>query len=905
MKHVGIALPLVALLLTCGRQSTEESGKTVLSPAILWKAGSRAVYPDEVDSVRITVASAELTTDLVMTFPFDAGEGVFEALPSGVTVTATVEGIDSSGVAVYRGSIGPVRISGDVYEMVIEAHQVTPIAPSHLTAYKLRHDRVHVQWRSNSTNEDKFVILRSDSLDTGYAVVKALLDTVYTDTGLWPAATYRYRVFAQNAAGTSDTTHVVNATTDSIDTVGPVITVLSHTNPDTVSAPVVQLTGRVRDDNGISALLVESRDVDVDDRGEWEVRIEVDSLVELEAVDAGSLRNRRVDTLVLVYDPAFIDTANKAPQFAISSEDLAATIKVGSVYSSVLSATDTDSGDTLEFSVVGGPTVRDDTVAWTPERADTGNNAVTAYVRDQDGARDSLSWILSVVDTAQGTPNTAPRFSTRAVDMLDTAYAGALYRDTVVATDIEDTGLTYGKVSGPATLTVDAAEGTIVWSPSDTGVVSVTVKAVDDSGAAATLTWAITVVDSATPVPNSLPEFTTNPDSLLDSATVGEEYAITVSATDAEDDALSYSVVTGPEGLVVGSVSGEVRWTPVDTGVSIATVGATDDSGGTVELTWAVTVCDTNHPPAFLSTGSDMNAHATVGSEYRDTVHATDADGDQLSFGIVESPAGMRLNDSAIAWTPTHSGVGSDSVSVRVSDGNGGADTLGWVVVAAVSESALVAWYAFDGTATDSGPHGNHGMAQNGTGLSADRHGVVGRSFHFDGVDDRVYVGDPPNGSLDMNLGQGFTICAWVKLDTLKDYAQMVLRKKQKVGGTNDEGYALDVNRATDGAQVVFKVEGTDTKHSVIIGSTSLIPDSWYFATAIRDAGSQELRLYLNGVQDAEPVADSLSATMETDADLYIGYNEPYDKGLAGSLDEVRIYKRVLSEEEIRSLYEE
>jgi hypothetical protein len=300
-----------------------------------------------------------------------------------------------------------------------------------------------------------------------------------------------------------------------------------------------------------------------------------------------------------------------------------------------------------------------------------------------------------------------------------------------------------------------------------------------------------------------------------------------------------------------------------------------------------------------------MASQANIGREYRDTVHATDADGDQLSYGILESPAGMSLEDSIIVWTPMRSGLGSGSVSIRVSDDNGGADTLAWEVRAAVSESALVAWYAFDGTATDSGPHGNHGIAQNGTGLAVDRHGAAGGSFHFDGVDDRVYVGDPPNGSLDMGLDQGFTLCAWVRLDRLKDYSQMIMRKKMKVGGTNDEGYAFDVNPAVDGSQLVLKVEGTDTKHGVIIGNTSLVADSWYFATAIRDAESQELRLYLNGEQDAEPVADSLSATMETDVDLYIGYNEPYDRGLAGSVDDVRIYKRVLSDEEIRSLYQE
>ena len=49
----------------------------------------------------------------------------------------------------------------------------------------------------------------------------------------------------------------------------------------------------------------------------------------------------------------------------------------------------------------------------------------------------------------------------------------------------------------------------------------------------------------------------------------------------------------------------------------------------------------------------------------------------------------------------------------------------------------LVAWYPFDGNASDMSGNGNHG-AVNGATLGTDRHGVAGKAYSFDGVDDYI-----------------------------------------------------------------------------------------------------------------------------------------------------------------------
>ena len=56
-------------------------------------------------------------------------------------------------------------------------------------------------------------------------------------------------------------------------------------------------------------------------------------------------------------------------------------------------------------------------------------------------------------------------------------------------------------------------------------------------------------------------------------------------------------------------------------------------------------------------------------------------------------------------------------------------------------QSGLVAWYPFDGNASDMSGNGNHGTV-NGATLGTDRHGQANRAYSFDGVDDYIEVFD-------------------------------------------------------------------------------------------------------------------------------------------------------------------
>jgi len=476
---------------------------TTVAPKVLWKKGAVAASPDEVDSVRVTITSDELSTNLVTTFAFANGGGTIPGLETGITITIQIEGIDSLGNVAYTGTVGPVVLSGTVQDITIDADQVTPIAPTNLVAQPTAHDKVLLVWQDNSSNEDKFIIQRKLLGDASFIVIDSTLTTTYLNQSLAENTQYYYRICAKNSAGTSITTSYSTATTYVLDNTGPEIVIRSHSEVDTVNERTITIHGTATDTNNIFQFFLNNELLTLNgDR--WEKQgyvISGDSVViSLTAYDNSSNRNSTVQSLKIFYDSVFVDTANNAPYFTIARDSLVATIQVGDTYTKTLTAADDDTSDVLTYTVSSGLSLNDTVVTYQPTDSDTGIKYLYALVYDQDSAKDSIAWSITVLDSATPIPNAVPTFITKVIDVIDTLDLGQSYIDTVIATDKEDASLEYQKVTGPSGLTVGASSGIVSWTPSDSGLVNVSVKAVDDSGGEASLAWTIYVADTTSPV---------------------------------------------------------------------------------------------------------------------------------------------------------------------------------------------------------------------------------------------------------------------------------------------------------------------------------------------------------------------------------------------------------------------
>lgn len=192
-------------------------------------------------------------------------------------------------------------------------------------------------------------------------------------------------------------------------------------------------------------------------------------------------------------------------------------------------------------------------------------------------------------------------------------------------------------------------------------------------------------------------------------------------------------------------------------------------------------------------------------------------------------------------------------------------------------------------TVSDSSSYGNAGLIRGATWTTSGR---FGKALLFDGTDDWVTVQDNPS----LDLTNAHTVEAWVKLRRNKPWSTIITKEM----GTNNMAYQLYASAwaATDGPIVQMAKSETDTSNFWwASGGGQLAVNRWYHVAYTFDGTNQ--RLYLDGNQVASSVTTGVPPT--SDGVLRIGGNAPWDPNeyLAGFIDELRIYRTVLTPAQI------
>jgi hypothetical protein len=207
----------------------------------------------------------------------------------------------------------------------------------------------------------------------------------------------------------------------------------------------------------------------------------------------------------------------------------------------------------------------------------------------------------------------------------------------------------------------------------------------------------------------------------------------------------------------------------------------------------------------------------------------------------------------------------------------------------------LVSWWAADGNAIDSSGS-NHGMIWNGVNFTD---GVTGKAFSFDGIDDYVEVPDEASLSLTNSL----TIEAWINPRSLSHRYPAIVKKTGLRGGpSTTHGYTLEfIDRIP---QVVLGLYVGDQWFSSPPANVPVGTNTWSHVVATYD-GSW-IRMYLNGTEIG-PATYGPGSIMLSDNPLNIGRDPGHptdpDRYFDGLIDDVRIYNRALTADEIRSIY--
>jgi len=294
-----------------------------------------------------------------------------------------------------------------------------------------------------------------------------------------------------------------------------------------------------------------------------------------------------------------------------------------------------------------------------------------------------------------------------------------------------------------------------------------------------------------------------------------------------------------------------------------------------------------NRPP--VAQPDAATTYGTTAVVIKVLANDSDPDGNALTIvKITPPPSGTAtLNaDKTITYKPAAGFSGFVQFSYVISDGAGGLASA----LVDVNVTSLVLALSFNegagGAAADSSGLNNKATI-NGAAWTPD--GAYGGAMSFDGINDILTVA--PHGSL--NASQ-VTVEAWV-LPAAIDGWRNVLLKQLSASGAAGLTYALYANSDTDGGVGAYVRPSGISSDQHAASLDRLGVDEWHHL-AFTYNGSV-LRLYVDGVNVASRRTSTALST--SSLPLFIGGNALWGEYFKGTIDEVRIYNRALSDGEV------
>lgn len=202
---------------------------------------------------------------------------------------------------------------------------------------------------------------------------------------------------------------------------------------------------------------------------------------------------------------------------------------------------------------------------------------------------------------------------------------------------------------------------------------------------------------------------------------------------------------------------------------------------------------------------------------------------------------------------------------------------------AASMATGLLAHYKLDGDVLDSSGSNLNGTLSGNPAYTA---GIAGQAMTFDGTDD--YVDCTNNVKWD-GITDKLSVAAWIRVDIFDVAYQPIVTK-------GDSSWRIARNSEANGVQ--WRVNGP-TPTFRINGETNVNDGEWHHVAGTYDGATAWL--FVDGKPEA-PLATTGVAAKNT-AKVFIGGNSEQAARLwKGSIDDVRIYTRTLTEAEVRYL---
>lgn len=388
-----------------------------------------------------------------------------------------------------------------------------------------------------------------------------------------------------------------------------------------------------------------------------------------------------------------------------------------------------------------------------------------------------------------------------------------------------------------------------------------------------------------------------NPDPSVttEDAQVDEDGSTTLSAEgdDPEGGSLSYSWSLSGPGSLSGSGS-SVNYDapsdiPEDTSATASVTVYEQDSEKSADDTATVDINKLNTPPEANGDSISTTVNTGVSKDF----DATDPDGDQLEYSIIDSPSSgsVSISGGSYTYSPNSGFTGDDSFTYRVTDGSGGSDT------AQISVSVT----------DDTAPTPNAGSDKNtriGNTVSLDgsqsSDNVEITSYEWDIDDDGSYEKSGPTAvhtfrspgintvTLRVKDAAGNTATDSIKI-TVEDKTSPTAAAGGDTSGGVDESITFDGSGSSDNVKITnyewdIDADGTYEKSGKIISHVFESTGTRTVTLRVTDAaGNSDTDSVIVNIVDAEPP----TADAGGDKTGSLGETLTFDAG--GSSDNRRI----------------
>jgi hypothetical protein len=212
-------------------------------------------------------------------------------------------------------------------------------------------------------------------------------------------------------------------------------------------------------------------------------------------------------------------------------------------------------------------------------------------------------------------------------------------------------------------------------------------------------------------------------------------------------------------------------------------------------------------------------------------------------------------------------------------------------IVNAEINDGLVAYYPFNGNTNDESGNGHNGIL-NGTGatLTNDRFGNANKAYSFNGTGSYIHANLGTTNLFDND----FSITAWVKFNNFTNQYPMIVF----FVNADAQGNAAVIHGLGSGYALIKRVY---TSVGLLYSSSALNENEWYLITIVK-SGVQR-KMYINSSVSASA---SSSPNFSMNGMFTIGSDNTgrREVSIDGSIDEIRIYNRAISESEIQQLYQ-